>query len=383
MGHEIDQSRNRQGAAFSVLQSMWHRLGVILSEAPKTVEEALRLSCTDFEVELIELYARSEALPELQAAGADYVYDDVELGRGVRRMDTGVVIGVVGPSYHVLQNADAFGVLTPMLEQGLCSIETGGALRNGQDVWMLVKFDMEALQKRYARSWIEEGGTGATNPPGREMPDPDFLDEMAASEEITTYGLITNNHAGKRAVIVRETPVRVVCANTLEFALGADDGMTVKCCHTENVKQNVESAAALLFAGMAERYASVAEKRSILMGRLISEEQFRANVLDIAVPVRHLERKIQRRESSGHTTAALDRANAKRISIRNLWEEGEGHSGDHTAWDALNGLAQALDHDEKFENSRGEDRMLQSLYDGTARQIKGKVCNRLLSLAAS
>ena len=36
---------------------------------------------------------------------------------------------------------------------------------------------------------------------------------------LVTYGLISNNHAGERRVIVQETPVRVVCSNTLGMAL--------------------------------------------------------------------------------------------------------------------------------------------------------------------
>lgn len=375
MAHEIDTSRTVSGAAISVLKQMWHRLGVVLDVAPKTVREALELASMDFEVEVVPLFSRVADV-SAHANGDGYIYEDVALGRGVIRKDTNRVIGVVGPSYHALQNEDAFGVLQPMLDKGLCTIETAGSLRDGQDVWMLVKFDHKALRDEYERAYKQAAGLDLTG----DLPSIDSLDEMLEADEIETYGLITNNHGGKRAVIVRETPIRVVCANTLEFALNKDDGMTVKCRHTESVKENVEAAAADLFAGMAQRYASVAVKRAKLLDLVLTEDQFRKNVLDVAVPVRHLERKIQRREASGHTEAALDRANEKRLTIRDLWENGEGHSGDHSGWDALNGLVQALDHDEKFRNGRSEEKLLQSLYDGTARQIKQKVCNRLLAL---
>lgn len=377
MGHEIDRSRIAEGAVFSVRQSMWHRLGKVLQFVPKNVEEAMEFSGTDFEVELIPLYARSgiglggKSLSGSPTSG--YVYDDVQLGRGVRRKDTGKVIGVVGPSYHPLQNVDAFGVLQPMLDQGLATIETGGSLRDGQDVWLLVKFDKAALAR--------QAGEKALNKDLLSEEDRQALaalEELASDGEVETYGLITNNHAGKRMVIVRETPVRVVCANTLEFALDST-GTEVKCRHTENVKENVEAAAKLLFASMAERYASAAVQRAILKRLPINEEQFRQNVLDVAVPVRHLERKIQRRESSPQTHAALDRANDKRLLIRNRWESGEGHTGDHSAWEAWNGLVECLDHEEQFA-PRGDEQRLQSAYDGTLRLVKQKVVNRLLAL---
>ncbi|CAN5654802.1 hypothetical protein BH23GEM5_BH23GEM5_03150 [soil metagenome] len=35
------------------------------------------------------------------------------------------------------------------------------------------------------------------------------------ADEVIPFGLISNNHAGQRKVVVQESPIRVVCANTL------------------------------------------------------------------------------------------------------------------------------------------------------------------------
>lgn len=105
-------------------------------------------------------------------------------------------------------------MLEPLLDAGLASLETGGSLRDGRDVWMLVRFNIDS-------------------PIVREV----FADGLIP------FGLVSNNHTGQRKVIVQETPVRVVCANTLELALSRRErALSVR--HTISVEARTAEAAA-------------------------------------------------------------------------------------------------------------------------------------------
>jgi phage/plasmid-like protein (TIGR03299 family) len=281
-------------------------------------------------------------------------------GHSVVRTDRWTVLGTVGDQWQPLQNREGFQVLEPLLDAGLAKIETGGSLREGRDVWMLFSIDREALMAK----------AGAAGDP---------LAEMLA--EVAPFALITNNHAGQRKAIVRETPIRVVCANTLDAALDArDQGCSVAVEHSTNVKQNLEQAAAMMFGNIVERFTRFATVRQDLRSTVLTERAFGRLVLDRVVPIDHLFRKIQRKEFTGHTVTAHRKASEKRDAIRQLWEAGAEHAGDHSAWEAYNGMVQALDHDKRFVPGVEDqpERRLTSMYDGNIRLTKGRVLRGLL-----
>jgi hypothetical protein len=118
---------------FSVRTTPWHREGTILNQAP-SLEDALRLGGLDFEVEVRPLYTRQQPAPALPDV---FTYERAGDAFATVRTDRESVLGIVSGRYQPLQNRDAFGVLEPLLDAGLASLETGGTLRGGRDVWML------------------------------------------------------------------------------------------------------------------------------------------------------------------------------------------------------------------------------------------------------
>src|SRR5688572_35450 len=139
MPHELDQRANGTAAVFSVRQTPWHREGTVLRDAP-SLEEALRVGGLDFDVDVRPLFVRSQPVPEIPM----FTYDPAGNAAATVRTDRGTVLGIVTERYQPLQNRDAFGVLEPLLDAGLASLETGGALRAGRDVWMLVRFNIDS-----------------------------------------------------------------------------------------------------------------------------------------------------------------------------------------------------------------------------------------------
>lgn len=365
MAHELDYSDSMgRHAMFSVKETPWHRLGIVLEDSPD-VDSALRLGGLDFEVEKVPHFIRLDGLDgavEYKRSGDAF---------SIVRRDRQEVIGTVGSTYEPLQQETAFGVLRPVVDQGLATIETAGVLRGGKQVWMLARFNLGEIVRRA----IEQGG------------DPTLIELIA--NEVVPYGLFTNDHSGAAKARMKETAVRVVCANTFGMAMGkAEEGTSVEITHGKNIEELYRTAANMMLSGVAQRYAQLARARALLETtdlRGMEERPFRRLVLDPTVPIRHLERKVQRREDTVRTRIALDAAHGKRAEIRRLWDEGDGHTGSGSAWEAFQGLVQWTDHSSQSLNGQEErdERRATSLYDGTLGNIKSKVARGVFAYAAA
>jgi phage/plasmid-like protein (TIGR03299 family) len=334
-------------AMFAVGGDVWHdpENTVAIDSAP-TFEAAMNLGGLNFQVELQAM----KAMVKLPNGGTMEV--DVPENRAVVRMDRNEVLGVVGPSYHVLQNLDAFRVLEPLVDAGIASLETGGSLRGGRDVWMMVKFNVDSDRVR-----------------------------AILKDEVLPYALISNNHNGARKVTLQETPIRVVCKNTLNFAL-RDLSKAVTVRHTANVKARTVDAAAELFGNVTRRYEVIADQYASLKATVLSEAQFERLVLDIAAPLPGAPKERKDNIAKAAFEKATARAEAKRDRLTQLWTTGDGHTGDLSAWEAYNGAIQSLDHDADMWGAKNR---LESLFDGGLAKTKQEVVESLVeySLASA
>ena len=170
---------------FSVRETPWHGLGRIIMDAPAS-REALELAGLDWQVESRNIYSGTGAMiPGYRA--------------NVRSTDD-AVLGVVSDRYRIVQNEEAFQFTDDLLGEGV-TYETAGSLQGGKKVWILAK-----LPEKY----------------------------IIAGDEVTPYLVFFNSHDGSSGVKVAMTPVRVVCQNTLNLALGTAKRIWT-ARHTENV----------------------------------------------------------------------------------------------------------------------------------------------------
>jgi len=126
------------------------------------------------------------------------------------RSDTREVLGVVTQDYKVVQNVEAFEFLDEVLNSDLY-FETAGSIHRGKRVWVLARVP----------EYIEVGG-----------------------DQHGIYLYVANSHDGTMSVTAAVTPVRIVCANTLGFALSRSDGSdrTFKFRHTGDLDQKFAEA---------------------------------------------------------------------------------------------------------------------------------------------
>jgi phage/plasmid-like protein (TIGR03299 family) len=347
MADELDQNQaTGRKAMFAVGESPWHKEGFLLNEAP-TFEEGMRLAGCNYEV---------EARP-VHVAMADGVMSTSPFGQAIVRLDRGTTLGeavlsVVGDGYVPLQNVDAFGVLEPLLDKGVAHLETGGTLRGGRDAWMLVRFDID-------------------DPVVREV----FADE------IVPFGMITNNHSGEARAMVMQTPIRVVCANTLGQAMVGwkDRADVIAIGHRGDAKVKMVDAAERMFAGIVERYRVIATSYAAMKARILTVEEFTNSVLDVASP---LPGDLGTVDTDHLTVRGYDLARRasenRRSAISTAWESGKGHKGDHSAWEAYNGAVEVIDHDADLFRTRGS--RVASLLSGRLLEAKGSVLNAVAGL---
>ena len=187
---------------FYTREKPWHGLGTRVREAPDSAN-ALWLAGLDWKVVQKDVYTEGRVkVPGFKA--------------NIRNSD-GQVLGVVTDRYKVVQNEEAFAFTDALLGEGV-RYETAGSLSGGKRVWMLAR-----LPKEY----------------------------IISGERITPYLVFSNTHDGSGAVRVAVTPIRVVCSNTLNLALGTAK-RSWSMVHTGDISEKMQEAKDTLF--FAERY---------------------------------------------------------------------------------------------------------------------------------
>lgn len=125
----------------------------------------------------------------LDKKGDPLRYQLVRKARSEKEHD--IILGLVSPIYEPLQNKKAFNFFDHIVEKGSAIFETAGALGDGERVWVLAKLPGEI--------------------------------RVIGNDIVNKYLLISKNHAGKESIIIKFTPIRVVCKNTL--MMGMKDGV--------------------------------------------------------------------------------------------------------------------------------------------------------------
>jgi phage/plasmid-like protein (TIGR03299 family) len=101
-------------------------------------------------------------------------------GYGTVRDDNKQTLGIVGPQYRVLQNADAFKFFQSWLDTKKVSLHTAGSLLDGRKVWVLAQI----------------------------MDDP--LVKIANGDEVAKFLLLSNSHDGTTSVRQLELYVQIL-----------------------------------------------------------------------------------------------------------------------------------------------------------------------------
>jgi phage/plasmid-like protein (TIGR03299 family) len=208
MAHNINfNEQTGKHSFFSVKEKAWHSLGQIVSDYP-TSAEALQFAGLNFSVVKRKLFTYDN---ENSFGNSDTVTPKIEVPNyfATVRTDTEQVLGVVGKDYAVVQNVDAFSFFDAIVGGDGIQYETAGALGKGERIFITAKL-------------------------------PDYI-KVGREDLIEKYLFLTTSHDGFGSITVAFTPVRIVCANTLNAAM-RNHTNSVKIRHTINAKERLEQA---------------------------------------------------------------------------------------------------------------------------------------------
>lgn len=197
----------------------WHGLGTTF-DRPLTALEALNGCHANWEVEKRDLFFPTEKFgnilmqnPTMTAQEFFSYFNRIEDKKANVRKDMENSLGIVGKDYGIVQNTEAFDFID-MLTTGKCggdipTIETAGVLGNGERIFITAK-----------------------------LPEP-IIVANNTNDLVDMYFVFTTSHSGESAVNCLVTPVRVVCQNTLNFAMTRNYGK-LSFRHTLNVGKRLD-----------------------------------------------------------------------------------------------------------------------------------------------
>ena len=194
---------------FSVKEKAWHGLGQIVEDYP-TSAEAIKHAGLDYTVEKRPLFTYDNANANCNA-DADIIIPEIEVPNfyATMRTDNETVLGVVGKDYEVVQNVDAFSFFDAIVGGDGIQYETAGALGKGERIFITAKL-------------------------------PGYI-KVGNNDLIEQYLFLTTSHDGYGSITAAFTPVRIVCANTLNAAM-RNHSNSIKIRHTANAKDRLAEA---------------------------------------------------------------------------------------------------------------------------------------------
>jgi phage/plasmid-like protein (TIGR03299 family) len=332
MGHGITDTDHM----FSVRRMPWHGLGAVLEDYPSSIDDALERAGLGWRVDqgdvlVVRVPEREDDLGRCHPAQiAEARTPDGNRYRANIRSDTGDLLGIVSDDYRVVDNREAFAFLDALIGSEL-HFETAGSLHGGRRVWALARLP----------EWLEVGG-----------------------DETAMYVYVANAHDGSMAVTAAATGVRIVCANTLGWALrrsqyGEAARRTYRFRHTGDLA--VKFAEARQVMGMTLDYA----KQFKALGDRLARERmtpwrFERSVLEPLLPTE---------EGMGQRARAnRERARAAALELF----RGRGPAGDTsgnspgTKWAAANAVAEYADYGRRATSRTNQ--VQRSFEDGQIKQ---------------
>ena len=213
------------------------------------------------------------------------------------------VLAVVGDRYHTYQNEDLFAFGDNLLDGG-GYWESAGAIRNGRTVFGSLKLGKDIV--------IDPDGIG---------------------DKTDTYLLVTTSHDGSSAIQAMTTPVRVVCQNTLNMALGYGTKQSFKVRHTATAQDRVSQAREALGISFAYLDQFEAEANALFQSA-ITDKQF-GEIIESLYPTPD-------RKTAGK--AVLTKYDDKLDTMWELWRGPTQLGIKGTGWGALNALTERVDY---------------------------------------
>lgn len=207
MSHELTNS----DGMFTVRTAAWHGLGTVFEDYPSREEaQALVHNWEPHQEPMFRRNAVTDVMGNVTES-----FEEVDGWLANVRGDTSKTLGVVPKSYNLVDNSTLWDIAEALEKSGSdVMYETGGTLRGGAMVWILVRLKDPLVVKGDKR--------------GETIP----------------YFALQNSHDGSGAFRGQATMTRIVCANTSRVAdiEAKARGTEFTFRHSKNVGERISEA---------------------------------------------------------------------------------------------------------------------------------------------
>jgi phage/plasmid-like protein (TIGR03299 family) len=296
MAHLLE-TVNGETAFASLREPAWHGLGTVFEEEVSTAEMLKKAKLNNWNVRLEDV-----EIPNQFESDKNYSFVVRDNPFILGNKD---VLGVVGERYVPLQNEELFDFADNMLDNG-GRWETAGSIKGGRVVFGALALERETV-----------------------------IDPNGVSDKVNTYLLVNTSHDGSIAIQASITPVRVVCANTLNLALGqrgrnGSVKQSFKIRHTQTASGKVQIAREAL--GLANAYI---DEFSLMANKMIQTEVSKKKFDEIVLALYPKPKE----EAKG----ANSRWENKIDLINDIYVGDFNNTISGTAWGVANALTERLD----------------------------------------
>jgi phage/plasmid-like protein (TIGR03299 family) len=310
MAHLLE-TVNGETAFASLREPAWHNLGEVFTEEVSTAEMLKKAKLNNWNVRLEDVEIPTGMDSD---KGYSFVVRDNPFTKGNKD-----VLGIVGERYVPLQNEELFDFADTLLDNG-GRWETAGSIKGGRVVFGSLALERETV-----------------------------IDPNGVSDKVNTYLLVNTSHDGSIAIQASITPVRVVCANTLNLALGnrgrgGSVKQSFKIRHTQTAEGKIQVAREAL--GLANAYI---DEFSLMANKMIQTEVDKKKFDEIVLAL-YPKPKENAKGANKKWENKLDLINAIYVGDYNNTITG-------TAWGVANALTERLDW---YRTSRGGNK--ESIY---------------------
>lgn len=255
------------------------------------------------------------------------------------------LLSIVGATYKPVQNGEAMDFFKKFVEAGHMDMETAGSLWGGKYIWGLARLGK------------------------------DFTLGKDKADEVRGFLLLSQPHVHGKAMTIQFTPIRVVCWNTLTFALGSDlkgKAGAFRMPHSQEFDEAMKKSAeiALGLAGeQMDEFKQAATMLSKKKAKAAQVEEFFCEVLKFEPEKARKTKKDKVVEPSKLPMfrAALEHAPGQQMpSALGTW------------WGALNAVTYVVDH----ELGKSRDTALKNAWIGHLAGVKKRALNIAIDKAA-
>lgn len=233
----------------------WHGMGTPVNEC-LTSKDAIIMAGLDWEVENYDIF--------------DHNGNKIPNYKANTRTKDDLVLGIVSDKYKIVQNTDAFEFTDSLVadKNNHVEYEIAGSLRDGRTIWLLAKLPSQ----------------------------------IVVGDQVDPYVCFTNSHDGTGAIKVCCTPIRVVCNNTLNFALKTAK-RSWSARHMGDIFSKLAEAKHTL--GLANEYmVALSKNANDLATQKFTRDEF-TKVIDAMYPVDYANDSKRKIDNTEYIKAAL------------------------------------------------------------------------------